>query len=158
MSPSPNFRSAAFAPVTSEAFVCLLTIDHAELSVPVRLCNNNVLVPLDRNGGEDYLPLPFLITLPNDSEDSPPVARLIMDNISRELVVVIRSLATPPAVTIELVSSRDWNVVEATFTGFEMQQITYDAMTIQADLVFENLDREPWPSGTYTPSKFRGVF
>ena len=155
MSPGPHFREAAFAPTTEEAFICLLTIKHESLSEDLRFCNNGVSVIRNK---KEYLPLPFTLTLPDDSEESPPTACIVMDNVSRELVASLHGITKAPTVDIALVSSRDWDVVEAHWDNFEMRQITDDAFTMKADLFLESLDREPWPAGTYTPAMFRGMF
>lgn len=152
---SDDFRTAAFAPETGEVLISLLTIEHEDLAEPLRLCNNSANL---WSRGELYLALPFTLTLPDDSEENPPEARITLDNISRELVAVIRSITTAPMVTLELVRSGDLDQVEAYYTDFQMRRITYEALTLQADLFLENLDREPWPSGRYIPAMFRGLF
>ena len=84
--------------------------------------------------------------------------RVVMDNVSREMVEVLRALGSPPSVDVELVSTTSPNDVLASWPQFLLVNIDYSAETIAGDLVLETLFYEPFPSGTFTPSEFSGLF
>ncbi len=65
---SANARRAVYAAQTGEVFVVLLVLDHPDLAVPLRFCSDAVNVI---SGGSTYIPFPFDITIPDES-DAPP--------------------------------------------------------------------------------------
>jgi hypothetical protein len=50
------------------------------------------------------------------------------------------------------------DTVEVTFPNFRLDSITYDSMVISGDLSIDLMDKEPFPSGTFTPAYFPGLF
>lgn len=150
---SDALKQDAFAN-SSDLPLVLLTIAHADLVTPIRVANNKVAVT---SNGEIYIGFPFEIILPDTSEDSPPRSKLRINNVSREIGQAIRSISTPPSVTIQVVRQDSLDVVEAEFVGMSLTNVSYDALTVDADLMFEDLGREPFPSMKFNPSYFRGV-
>ena len=132
----------------------LLEIDHSSLSEPIRVCNNKVNIT---SNGEDYIGFPFEIILPDSKEDSPPTSKLRIDNVSREIGQAIRLISSPPSVTIKVVRQETPDVIEAEFTGMSMTNVSYDAFSVEADLQFEDLTKEPYPYLTFSPALFRGI-
>jgi hypothetical protein len=132
----------------------LLEIDHSSLSEPIRVCNNKVNI---MSNGEDYIGFPFEIILPDSKEDSPPTSKLRIDNVSREIGQAIRLISSPPSVTIKVVRQETPDVIEAEFTGMSMTNVSYDAFSVEADLQFEDLTKEPYPYLTFSPALFRGI-
>jgi len=39
----------------------------------------------------------------------------------------------------------------------KLRHIPYDAMTIEGELEFEDLVKEPFPAHTFNPSHYRGI-
>jgi len=132
----------------------LLTIDHAQLDAPIRVVNNKVNVT---SGGNEFIAFPFQITLPDSSEDAPPFSKLSIDNVSREIGQAIREISTPPSLMIQVVRQETLDVVEAEFVGMYMVNVSYDALQVSADLLFEDLTRESYPSYTFSPASFKGI-
>jgi hypothetical protein len=132
----------------------LLEIDHSSLSEPIRVCNNKVNI---MSNGEDYIGFPFEIILPDSKEDSPPTSKLRIDNVSREIGQAIRLISSPPSVTIKVVRQETPDVIEAEFSGMYMTNVSYDAFSVEADLQFEDLTKEPYPYLTFSPALFRGI-
>jgi hypothetical protein len=155
---SLEFIAAVNAQETDEAFIVLVTIDHPDLPEPVYLNNSGANV-VSRT--LTFLACPFQPTLAEDSDDGPPVAKLIIDNIDRGLVATVREAAAggvAPVVTLELVKASAPDLVEAEFTDFEMRDITYNALTIEATLTLESLFKEPACGYSFTPTYFPGLF
>jgi hypothetical protein len=159
------FRAAAFAQETGQVLIVLLTIEHEDLDEPFRFSSD----PTERvsddpvrwrtmSRGEEFTFLPFQVKLPDAQEGAPPRAQLLLDNIAREMVTVIRSTATPATVKIEIVLAGTPDLVEVAFPRLRMVGVTYDAQTIQADLTLDHLSTEPFGYMTFDPSRFPGLF
>lgn len=132
----------------------LIQIDHEDLDQPIRVVNNRENVT---SGGDEYIAYPFQIFLPDSREDAPPRAKLRIDNVSREIGQAIRLISTPPSVTIKVIRQETPNIIEAEFSGMKLRHIPFDALTIEGELEFEDLTREPYPAFKFNPSNYRGV-
>ena len=132
----------------------LLEIDHSSILEPIRLVNNKVNV---QSNGEDYIGFPFDIILPDSKDQAPPSAKIRIDNVSREIGQAIRLISTPPTVTIRVVRQETPDVVEVEFSGMYLTNVSYDAMSVDADLQFEDLNREPFPFLTFSPANYKGI-
>lgn len=162
---SASFRQAIHAPATAEAAIVLLTIDHASLDQPFRFANGFTqrlsVDPITYglvSRGQTFTFLPFEITLPDDQEPSAPRAEVTLDNIARELIPLVRSVATPPGCLIEVVGRSDPDTVEAAFPDFLVADVKYNAGVIQATLTIDSLAAEPFGAMRFTPNRFPGLF
>src|SRR5690349_9324454 len=132
----------------------LLDIDHVDLPSPIRVVNNKETII---SNGEEYTGFPFEIMLPSSQEDSPPQAKLRIDNVSREIGQAIRTIPTAPSVTIRIVRQETPDIVEAEFQGMILRSVTYDALSVEGVLDFEDLTREPFPALSFSPSHYPGI-
>lgn len=139
---------------TDEVWLVLLTISHPELPEPIRVVNNNENVT---SRGNEFIAFPFDIQLPGEDPDLPAKARLRIDNVDRRVVNTIRSITSPPSVTLEVVLASAPNTVEISFEGLVMREVEYDVSAVTGDLVFESIFTEPI-TYTMTPSRFPGLF
>lgn len=146
--------ASANAQQTDEVWLVLLTIAHASLATPIRVVNNNESIV---SRGQTYQWFPFEIELPGEDVDSPSRARLRIDNVDRTIVNTIRSISTPPTVTLEVVLASAPDVVEVSFSGLSLREVDYDAMSVTGELVFESIFTEP-VTLTMTPARFPGLF
>ena len=169
MSISLNFREAAYAQETGRVLICLITIEHDDLSEPIRLstdptqrieeyttASDVVYGTISRE--ETFLFFPIRIGLPNETESGPGDMTLEIDNVHRTYVETIRSISSPPRIMVEMVLDNALDTVEATWPEFLLTNISYDSTIITGTLKLETLEREPFPSGTFTPSGFPGMF
>ena len=152
---SSTFKQAIYASETDEAFLVLLTIDHETLENPIRVTSGSIDVV---SNGETFVPFPFNLSLPDESSDAAPRARLAIDNIDRQIVLSVRSITTAPTVKMEVILASDPDVIEASFPDFKLENISYDAYTVSGDLVLEEFVTEPFPAGIFNPAEFRGLF
>jgi len=152
---SSTAQQDLFDQETGEIFLTLLTISHADLSQPIRVCNDakNIV-----SNGDTYIALPFEVTLPSDEGDQPSRARIQIDNVDRTMIIAIRSITSSPDVTIDVVRQSAPDTVEISFPDFTFDNISYDALIISGDLTFENYLQEPYPAGIFDPSRFPGGF
>jgi hypothetical protein len=149
------FIAACNAQETDEVFIILVTFDHSILSEPIYLCNNSVNIV---SRGKEFLALPMEITLSDDSDDRPPQAKIVFDNIDRRLVEIVRSIESPPSVSLEIIKLSDPETVEVELTDFILRGVDYNTLTIEGTLSLEGLFLEPAIGFSFTPSYFPGLF
>jgi hypothetical protein len=142
------------AEATGQAWLTLITLSHATLSEPIRVVDNNEHIT---SNGDLYAAWNFEITLPGEDPDNPANARLTIGNVDPEILRALRTINSPPQVTIQVVLSDTPDIVEAEFTGLVLRNANYDAGQISGDLVFEEILTEPVAT-SLTPADFPGLF
>ena len=152
---SASSRQALYAPESGEAFLVLLTLSHTSLPQPIRVTSDAVTTT---SRGNSFMPFPFDLVLPDDQENRSPRARLVIDNVDRQIVQAVRSLSTAPTALIEIVRAASPDTVEAQFVDFKLTNVTYDALRVEGDLTLEDFTAEPFPSAIFSPSLFPGLF
>lgn len=160
---SAAFKQAVFAPETGEAFILLLAISHAQLSVPIRVAHNGQDVT---SRGNVYAAYPFQIDLPAQDPERPPRVRLLIDNVGTvdlggsqvNIVRKLREISSPPTVTLEVVLASAPDTVEAGPFAMTLTAAPYDALAIEGELAFEDVLHEPFPGDQFTPANFPGLF
>jgi len=145
----------ALAAQTDEVYLVLLQIDHADLPSPIRLVNNSVDVT---SSGDVYTAFPFEVQLPDDREDKEPLASLKIDNVSRDLIDEIRSIQSPPLMTISVILESSPSIIEWGPLELETRGVTYDASSIVFRLGYSTFTREPFPFRTFDSVNFPGMF
>lgn len=153
MSVTDEFRADAWAP-ESDLYLVLLTISHPDLPDPIRVVNNNESVTSE---SISYAAFPFEIALPESQENAPPRAELSISNVGREIGQAIRSIGSPPSVTIAVIRQETPDVVEALHVGMKLSGVSYDAQQVSGQLVREDFVTEPYPALTYSPAEFGGL-
>lgn len=147
--------ASAFAADTVDVWLVLIEIDHETLAEPVRVVNNTENIT---SNGDLYVAYPFEITLPDSREDAPPRARLSIDNVTREIAEVIRSITSAPSVTISIVRAADPDTIEASWPFYKMRGVRWDSGKVSGDLVVEDFTSEPYPAGIFSPAGFPALF
>lgn len=161
---SLNMRQALFSQESGEVPIFLLTIEHPDLDEPIYLTTD----PTERKDGDalqyrtmsrgiEFLYAGIDVTLPDEQDKAPPASKLSIANVTRGLVPLARSVATPPQVTIEMVLGSALDDVEASWPTFDMSNLIYDAALLQFDLTIDSLVTEPYPAGTFSPAAFPGL-
>jgi hypothetical protein len=167
MSPSLNFRRAAYAAETGRGGIVLITITHPALLEIIRVCNNptqRLATPLTDivygtvSRGEQYIYFPMRLKLPSDTDSGPGDVNIEFDNIHRDYVKAIRSISEPLSVALELVLDDDPDTVECAWPEFWLTNVKYNELVITASLNLELLNTEPFPCGMYSPAYFPGLF
>ena len=146
-------KDDAWSPASDQP-VILLKIDHADLSAPILVVNDRVNIT---SNAQEYVAFPFEIKLPDSLEDAPPRARLLIDNVSREIGQAIRDISTAASVTISVVLRSDPDTLEIEFPTMRLTNVKYDALQVSGDLEFEDLTREPFPARIFSPAEFPGL-
>lgn len=136
-------------------FLALLVINHVDLPAPLRFVANTVGIT---SNGFDYLPFPFKVTLPEASDGTPPRAQLVIDNVSREIGQLMRSIELAPTVAISLVRIDSLNTVEVVYPVFKLSNVEFDVFTVTGDLTLDDITKEPFPQRNFTPSEWPALF
>jgi len=162
---SSGFIAGLYSQESDEVVICLLTVTHEDLGAPIYLSSDpttrlsdDPLIYGTVSRSNEYLFLPFEFTLPDDKSDSPPRVQLTMDNTDRSLVAILRSIATPANIKVELVLASDLNTVEIQLPALQLSDVTMDDGKISATLVADALINEPHPAQLFTPGSFPGLF
>lgn len=163
---SPAALRALFSPDADDDLIILMTLTTAN-GMTIRLADNYTqrinetaddVVYGVISRGNDFTFLPLEITLPSEEQAAAPRASVVIHDVTRYLLPVIRGIsgAMPCALEVVLFSAPD--SVEASFPGLLMSGINYNKDVITADLGVAGLSVEPFPAHTFTPSYFRGLF
>ena len=142
------------APETSEAFIWLLTITHADLTPTIRLANNSRNI---RSRGLVFTAFPFDVTLANDEQDRPPRISVSIINVSRTISASLEGLDGNPTVDLEMVMAATPNVLEASLPGFDLVGQRYNWLRFSGTLGLEDFLQEPYPDMRFSPSVTPGV-
>jgi hypothetical protein len=162
---SLNFRQALFAQESGEVPIFLLTITHPSLASPIYLSTD----PTERyqdtppayrtvSRAINFLYAGVDVTIPDEQDKSPPASKLTIANVTRDLIPLARSVSTPPSVKIEAVLASDPDTVEMNWPAMDMSNLQYDANQLVFDLTMDALVTEPYPSGSFNPASFPGLF
>ena len=164
-----DFLKDLYAQETGVVPILLVTITHEQLPEPIRLSTD----PTQRipefttasrvvygtvSRGQTFVFYPMSLTLPSDSDNGPKAMSIEIDNVHRDITVAVRSLFTPPKFNVEIITSDSLNTVVAEWPEYLLTNITVNASTVSGKLELETLTNEPYPSGTFNPSMFPGLF
>lgn len=163
---SPSLRRALHAQQTDEAAAVLAVITHPDLDAPVRLSSHPGLVPLTIDpltyglvsGGETYPFALMSVSLPDDKEGSIPKAQMVFENVDRDSVALIRSISSPPTLSLHVVAVSSPDVVEVSYTGLQATSASYDESKVTLDMSREGMTGEPWPVDRMTRARFPGLY
>jgi hypothetical protein len=163
---SLNFRAMMNAQETGIVPIVLLAITHPDIapeiirfsSDPTVLFQDDPLIYGTRALGQEWFFVPFSLVLPDEREEQAPVQKLVVDNIDRHMVELLRSTSEPAKIRTWIVMSNDVNVIEYEGVEFDLTAASYDAQSIEMTLTLDALTVEPYPAGTFNPAQFPGLF
>lgn len=108
--------------------------------------------------GEQYLFVPFDLTLPDEQDETAPNAKIRLSNVGREVMELVRSVDTPAKIVLEILLGSDLETVEVAFPELHIAQAEYTAGELTLGLVVDFLSEIPFPGGTFGPAYFPGLF
>lgn len=155
------------------AFIQCIKLEGGGLSSP-RLYTNNTIdvsyVPSDSdyNGiAGTYEAIPFDLVLPQTVDTEPPMAKLQIDNVSKEIVDELRSLNSEtsltyflvldganPGPTITSITSSPEILIE----DLNIKNANIDPLLISVDFGSTNTIDAQFPNEAFTPNLFPGLF
>lgn len=150
-----NYKKAVHARVTGEVPLILLTITHDELTTPIRVVDNTEDI-ISR--GDVFLKAHFKAVFPSEEDGSPPMTKITIPNINREILRILKSVLTPAEVLMEVVLASSPDIVEMFFANFVLKDVDYEALSITGTVIIDTMMEEPYPADSYVPSTHPGMF
>jgi len=148
--------TAVNSQTTTRVFLVLLEITHSDLAT-FYLVNNTENIT---SGGNTYIAFPFAVTLPPDDPALQVRARLTLSHVTTELNI-LRTLAGQrerPSFTLKVIDASAPNVILQSVSGLIAASVSYNADAMHIDPTIDNFLTEPFPSATFSPSPFPGIF
>lgn len=146
---------ALLAQETAEVFLVCVTITHPDIPTQ-RLVHNNEVV---HRAVGDYTPCPMQVNMPPQVEDQIPQVQLVVDNVDRTVLQLIRNVSGVPKVMLEVVLASSPDTVEAGPFDFSLMSASYDVLAITGTLGYQDdVLNQQVPALTYTPTNSPGLF
>jgi hypothetical protein len=168
---SPAAIRAVFSPDSDDDLLVLLTVYDPENpnQVVLRISDGytgriEALETPDeviygvRSRNQDFIFVPMEVSLPSEEEAQAPRCSLVLNDVTRYAIPIIREVSGPPKILMEIVLSSTPDVVEASFAGFYINSFTYNADSVTAELAMIDYEREPFPQHSFSPVYFPGMF
>lgn len=169
---SLNARQAQIDPVSAEIEVVLIEITHPDLEAPIRLSTDNTerlsddpLIYGTRSTwrGADPATDPYLwivasAVLPDDAEDAPAQAQIVLENLDARIVEVLRSYTGMASVALAVVEAGTPDLIEAEWDGLLLTNAEGTASEITISLSRDEIELEHFPAGRMTRQKFPGLW
>lgn len=152
---SSAFKLACLEQNTDEVFLWLLTIEHAASSTVFRLVNN-----LDDvvSRGNTYMAFPFQFVLPEDDGETLPTIQINVDNVSLELIEIIRTYGSGITITSEIVLASAPDNVEYAIEDLTLVDATYNSQSVTLTAQIQDLLNQRFPADDFLPRTFSGMF
>ena len=154
MTINATLKEAMASQETGEVLVVLLTINHPNLTQPIRVCSDSVET---LSQSRTFIPYPFTFKAPDEAENGPTPARLIIDNVGEIIAESIQLLDSPASVDVEFVLASSPNHIQIAWPTFELTNVEGDELTISGDLTIPGLMTEP-VGGTIDPAGYPALF
>ena len=148
-------QAAVLGAQTGEAFIVLLTLSHPSMAAPIRVTSDAVATV---SNGATHEPYPFEIQLPQERDDQLAGARLVIDNLDRSIVMALRNLTSAPTVSMSVVLGSSPDTVEAGPFDYTLKNASYDVLTVEGELSFEDILNEGFPGQSFVPFTHPGLF
>lgn len=175
---SPEALKAVFSPESDSDLLTLVTIYDpvittkiiARLSDGVTQRITTALEPGDLittdeeviygvvSNNKNYTFLPMQISLPSEDDSQAPRCSLVLNDVTRFLTPIIRTIVGPPKIKLELVLSKTPDRVEVSFAHFYISSFRYNRDSVTCELSMINYEREPFPMHSFNPPNFPGLF
>lgn len=143
-----------YAQNSTDPLLMLVTLSHSSFS-DIYLANNTEDIT---SNGNVHLAFPMEIILPADDGVATRKAQIQFDNVSLELIDEIRTVTDPIQVNIKIVLASNPDNIEIEYDEFKIQNVSYDARTIRADLYLDDFLNTEVSSERYTPTLYPGLF
>lgn len=133
-----------------EQFLELITVDHDDMSSPLRKVNDKADIT---SNGDLYEAFPFFIELPTDEEDRISEVQLIIIVLDQVIQTELRALSTSPSVVLQVITRSSPNTVEAGPFDFTITRVEFDGPLATFTLGFNRiLFEDTFPKGVFGPA------
>lgn len=152
---STTAREAINASETAQVFLVILEISHVDLRDPIRVVNNNENIV---SNGDTYLATAFDFTLPAQEDGKVSNSTLTIGNVDRVIVQALRSISSPPDVSVSVILASDPDVIEAGPFDFVLTDTSYNRQTVNGTLNYQIYMRDNISVIRYKNTTFPGLF
>jgi len=158
---SRTISAGAMASITSQetgnVWLAIMKITHPDLSEDICIVNNTQDIVYD---GVTYNRYSFAFQPPSEDEGQSQPAKVTIDNVSREIVLAIRSINSAPTIEAAIIMVTTAGVVtkEAGWWVAELSNVTYNDMTIQGSVAFNIQVRDTISLTSYNNIDFMGLY
>ncbi len=161
-----EIRADLEATASPHVQLVFVMIEHANLPEPLRFVSDALDYMRD---GELWQGVLFNATLPGESDEA-PAATLTIPNTNPAVGAGLRTLVNRAWVTLDVVSSADFDVTvepRVPLGGlrpiypairYELVDISCNAAEVSGRLMTRDFAQEPWPCVFATQSRFPGLF
>lgn len=183
-----NARVAHDAPSSAEVEVALFSIEHPSLAAPIRLSTDpttkvsprpdgtglstpHVDIPDDElaygtpstwdGANPDSDPYLFVLAsaeLPDDLEDAPAQATIVLENVSNDVATLLRSFTDPAVAHLAVVLASSPNLPEMEYRDLRIVSSGGDAGEVTLQLSRRPIEEESVPMDRFTKHRFPGLF
>ena len=138
--PTSGFIQDVFAITSNEVAVSLLTIDHADMGSPLRLCNDSSSIS---HGGNTYSPAIFPHRTPKQTGNES--FQLQFGSADQQMVAILRALAGKdmPTAEMKVILKSSPETVEIGPIDMEIVSASADDFFTTAEMVVFNWGLEP---------------
>lgn len=155
MTLTDNAKRAIHAQETDEIFLPIAKLTHPVWPEPFLIVPNDEPVT---HLGEIYEPFPFLVNPPNDEEGLIPVLNWVADNVSREMIVALRSVTGAVTVRIAWIMLSEPDDVQIGPYTMKLKAVEYDELTVQGNLGIRDIMNKSFGYLRMTPSLTPALF
>lgn len=152
---SDRALASVMAQHTDEAFILLMTFTYAPTNEIYRCALNTENIV---SNGNVFTATYFDIQLPESSNQAPQGCQITLDNVDMRLIGLLRGIAEPLKIVIQVVLASQPDVIEMEFTDLVLREVQWDASKINGRLVSEDPLNQAFPGHMYEPRTFPGIF
>ena len=149
-----RLRQSAFNVETSDVWLALVTISHADLAGPIRRVPNTSDIV---QGGRTFIGADMQVILPRDTDDGLLRGSITVDNTDQHISRVL-NLSSAPDVAIEIVRAADPGTTEVSFPSLQVTDADDSGDAVVLQIGHHNRRLEPFPAHAMTPDTFPDLF
>jgi hypothetical protein len=131
---TPQMLEAMHAQETGEVVLPLITLTQAGWAEAIRVVPNTVPIT---HQGQEFQPLGFSVSLPDEEAEGVPVINWVADNTDRRLVQALRQVTGVVEAQIVVILADTPDDVQIGPLDVEMRAAEYDAHTIRGTMGVE---------------------
>lgn len=158
-------RASMYAERTGNYPIGLFDFSHPDMVGITRVCTSGVTRISDSpyilgltSNGEDYIYVPMSVQLPDDVEGRASNAKIMIENVSRDMLTFVRTVTTPGLCDISIVMSDDLDTIVRAYPTLDLRSAGWNSELITFELGLDAMDTEPIPSDSFNPATFPGLF
>lgn len=151
---SANAKQQITAREKNQAVLLLVTMYPTGFPI-IRIVND--LVPITSNGFV-FSPFPVTVDLSADDGKTLQTVKLMIDNVSLEMIEWVRTVTDPIPVKVQTIFSGSPDIIEQQISDLLIRNIKYNSHSIEGTLFADDDLNQLVPSDTYNSNHFPGLF